>query len=315
MSFFESTLVHALPLLPRGLVRRFSSRYIAGSSMEDALQVVERLNQRSMMGTVDLLGEDIVESGEAVTNRQAYGELLTALDEHQLDGNISVKLTAMGLKISRDLCLEQMAALLEHAQSLNNFVRMDMEDSTCTTPTLEIYRELRNSYDNVGVVIQAYMRRSHDDVRELATMKANVRLCKGIYVEDRTIAYRERDIVQRNYADLLAHLLHAGCYVGIATHDELLVWEGLRLVRDAQLDRSRYEFQMLLGVDQTLRDILVDAGHRLRVYVPFGKLWYEYSMRRLKENPRIAGYILKNLFSSLRSPASSEGGTVRAGRP
>jgi len=196
-----------------------------------------------------------------------------------------------------------MTALLDHARQLDNFVRIDMEDSTCTTPTLEIYRELRKSYDNVGVVIQAYMRRSHDDVRELAAMKANVRLCKGIYVESRHIAYRDRDIVQRNFADLLAHLLDAGCYVGIATHDELLVWEGLRLVRDAQLDRTRYEFQMLLGVDQTLRDILVEAGHRLRVYVPFGKRWYEYSMRRLKENPRIAGYILKNLFSNLKSGA------------
>ncbi|TDI11862.1 MAG: proline dehydrogenase [Acidobacteria bacterium] len=306
MSFFESTIVHTLPLLPKGLVRRFSSRYIAGESMEDALQVVQKLNQRSILGTVDLLGEDILEPAEAATNRQAYGDLLTALNEHRLDGNISVKLTAMGLKISRDLCLEQIAALLEHARRLDNFVRIDMEDSTCTTPTLEIYRELRNSFDNVGVVIQAYMRRSHDDVRELAAMKANVRLCKGIYIENRTIAYRDREIVQRNYADLLAHLLNAGCYVGIATHDELLVWEGLRLVRDLQLDRTQYEFQMLLGVDEMLRDILVDAGHRLRVYIPFGDRWYEYSMRRLKENPRIAVYILKNLLAGLRGAGRPE---------
>jgi proline dehydrogenase len=300
MSLIENTIVRTLPLMPRGLVRRFSSRYIAGESMDDALRVVRDLNARSILGTVDVLGEDILEASEAVTNRKAYGDLLTAMHEHRLDGNISVKLTAMGLKISRELCLEQMTELLEHARSLENFVRIDMEDSSCTTPTLEVYRELRKEYDNVGVVIQAYMRRSHDDIKELASMKANVRLCKGIYLESRTIAYRDRDLVQRNFADLLSHLLGAGCYVGIATHDELLVWEALRLIRDLELPHDDYEFQMLLGVDETLRDILVRAGHRLRVYVPFGKRWYEYSMRRLKENPRIAGYIVKNLFARLK---------------
>jgi proline dehydrogenase len=171
-----------------------------------------------------------------------------------------------------------------------------MEDSTCTEATLALYDRLRRDADNVGVVIQAYLRRSLDDVDRLVERRANVRLCKGIYIESRNIAYRDRDIVRRNFALLLERLLRGGCYVGIATHDEILAWEGIRLVRELRLSTDRYEFQMLLGVDEPLRRILIGSGHRLRVYVPFGERWYEYSLRRLKENPRMAGYVLKNIL-------------------
>ena len=283
-------------MLPRALVRRFSARYIAGEAARDALRVVGDLNRQSILGTIDLLGEDIGREKEARATGDAYRELITGIDREQLDCNISVKLTALGLKIDVDLCLEEMTHLLEHAKRLGNFVRIDMEDSSCTESTLGVYRRLRERFENVGVVIQAYLRRSAEDVKELVRLGANVRLCKGIYIEPRRIAYRDRTIVQRNFTALLETLLTGGCYVAIATHDELLTWEGERIVRSLELEPSRYEFQMLLGVEEPLRRILVEAGHRMRAYVPFGRQWYEYSMRRLKENPQIAGYALKNFL-------------------
>jgi proline dehydrogenase len=296
MSLFDRTVAAALPLVPRPVVRRFSARYIAGETPEDALRAVAALNRDGAMGTVDVLGEDIHRPEDAEATRSGYERILRGLSEARLEGNISVKLTALGLKIDRELALEQTARLCREARSLGNFVRIDMEDSSCTEDTLAIFHRLRAEFDNVGIVIQAYLRRSLDDVDRLVEMRANVRLCKGIYVEPRAIAYRDREIVRRNFAFLLERLLRGGCYVGIATHDEILAWEGLRLVRELRLPRDRYEFQMLLGVDEALRRILLAAGHRLRVYVPFGERWYQYSLRRLKENPRIAGYALRNLL-------------------
>jgi proline dehydrogenase len=248
------------------------------------------------MATLDVLGEDLTERHEAEATRLIYERLLDSIVARKLDANISVKLTAMGLKIDPALALEQMTLLCAHAKARGSFVRIDMEDSTCTEATLALYDRLRRDADNVGVVIQAYLRRSLDDVDRLVERRANVRLCKGIYIESRNIAYRDRDIVRRNFALLLERLLRGGCYVGIATHDEILAWEGIRLVRELRLSTDRYEFQMLLGVDEPLRRILIGSGHRLRVYVPFGERWYEYSLRRLKENPRMAGYVLKNIL-------------------
>ena len=296
MSLLDRTIVAVLPLVPRSVVRHFSARYIAGETTEHALQVVRELNNQGVMATIDVLGEDILRAEEAQATCQDYCEILSLLHRDGLDGNISVKLTALGLKLEHDLCLDQMRLLLEHARKFGNFVRIDMEDSSCTGDTLELYRELRRDFDNVGVVIQAYMRRSAADIDQLIDLQANVRLCKGIYIEPRRIAYRDRVIVQRNFAALLERLMRGGCYVGVATHDELLAWEALQIIRALELPSERYEFQMLLGVDEELRQILLDAGHRMRVYVPFGKRWYEYSMRRLKENPKIAGYAFKSMF-------------------
>ena len=296
MSIVDRTLSATLPLVPRSLVRRFSARYIAGESQEQALDVVAALNREGAMATLDVLGEDLTQRHEAEATRLIYERLLDAIVERKLEANISVKLTAMGLKIDPGLALEQMTQLCAHAKRLGSFVRIDMEDSTCTEATLALYDRLRQDADNVGVVIQAYLRRSVDDVDRLVERRANVRLCKGIYIESRKIAYRDRDIVRRNYAFLLERLLKGGCYVGIATHDEILAWEGMRLVRELRLPTDSYEFQMLLGVDEPLRRILIGAGHRLRVYVPFGERWYQYSLRRLKENPQMAGYVLKNLL-------------------
>jgi len=202
-----------------------------------------------------------------------------------------------GLKIDKEFCAKNIAEVCDEAKRLGNFVRVDMEDSTCTTDTLELYGDLQAEFGNVGTVIQSYMRRSLADCAGLAAAKANVRLCKGIYNEPREVAYKDKAIVNANFGLLLDVLLGGCCYVGIATHDEEMVWEGLRAVHEFGLGRDRYEFQMLLGIDAKLRDIIVAAGHKLRIYVPFGTAWYPYSTRRLKENPQVAGHIFRNIFN------------------
>jgi proline dehydrogenase len=178
---------------------------------------------------------------------------------------------------------------------------VDMEDSPYTSVTLEMVTDLHQRHENIGAVIQGYMRRSLEDVVRLTQTGVSVRLCKGIYDEPRRLAYKDSDTVRENYRLLLEELLKGGTYVGIATHDEFLVWHALRLIHQLDVPEDRYEFQMLLGVDEELRGILVGAGHKLRVYVPFGEEWYEYSSRRLKENPKIAGYVARDVFTSLAS--------------
>jgi proline dehydrogenase len=223
-------------------------------------------------------------------------QLLEEIDRRKLDANISVKLTQLGLKLDGQKCLELADRLVRRAKQLTNFVRIDMEDSSCTTDTLQIYRSLRKEHSNVGVVIQAYLRRTVNDVEALEDLRPNYRLCKGVYVEPREISYHDMRVINRNYAYVLEKLLKNGSYVGIATHDELMVWEAVRLIRDLKLPVTAYEFQMLLGVDEQLRDVIRAAGHNLRVYIPFGRDWYAYSVRRLKENPRLAGYVLRAMF-------------------
>ena len=298
MELLNRLVVGTLPIVPKPIVRRVSSRYIAGDTIADAVRVVRDLNQRGMMATLDILGENIGAREDAEAATQAYVDAIETIDRERLDSNISIKLTAFGLKLDFDFCLENVRRVVERARQLGNFVRIDMEDSTCTTDTIRAYRLLRQSHDNVGIVIQAYLRRSYDDIRQLLSdgKPTNVRLCKGIYVEARSIAYKNRELINKNFTFLLGELLRAGAYVGIATHDERLVWDGMRFVHELELPKTAYEFQMLLGVDEELRDVIVNAGHRLRIYVPFGKHWYAYSVRRLQENPQIAGYVVKNFF-------------------
>ena len=299
MSLLDTLIVRTLPLVPKPVVGRFSRRYIAGPRLEDAMQVVKSLNAKGVMGTIDILGEEITSREQAKGFAAEYARVLDTIDSLKLDANISVKLTAMGLKLDRAFCLNLVSELVRRARELGSFVRLDMEDSTCTTPTIEIYEELRRTFDNVGVVIQAYLRRSFADVSRLAAAGANFRLCKGIYVEPRRIAYKDPAIVNMNYTRLLEEILAKKCYVGIATHDERLVWEAIRLTESLGASRDRFEFQMLLGVDEELRAILVESGYRVRVYVPFGEQWYPYSVRRLKENPALAGQVFRNLIRSL----------------
>jgi proline dehydrogenase len=281
-----------LPVVPKPVVQLFSSRYIAGSTLDDAVEVVRTLNGEGKLATVDVLGEEITRESEARAIAQAYCDAFTAIERDQLDSNVSIKLTALGLDLSYELCRENLETVLAEAVRYGNFVRIDMEDSATTSDTLRLYRELRESgFDNVGVVLQAYLHRTLDDVRELADLKPNVRLCKGIYVEPPTIAFTGYEDVRANYVRALDALLEAGAYVGIATHDEWLIGQALERVED--MDTSDYEFQMLLGVRERRASELVAAGHRLRVYVPFGEHWYQYSLRRLQENPTMAGTIAK----------------------
>lgn len=297
MSILNHVLVAGIPLVPKPIVGFFSRRYIAGETLADAVRVVRELNSQGMMATLDVLGEEVASREEALATADLYKQALAAIQAENLDANISVKLTQMALKHDPHFCREVFREVVREAHRRSNFVRIDIEDSTCTDETLAIYNELRREFDNIGVALQAYLRRTAIDTDNL--MKngpANLRLCKGIYVEPRLIAYKERDLINRNFTFVLERMLHDGAYVGIATHDEHLVWEGMRLVHELGLSKDQYEFQMLLGVDLELRKIILGAGHRLRIYVPFGEKWYPYSMRRLKENPQIARYIIANLF-------------------
>jgi proline dehydrogenase len=263
------------------------------------LRVIQKFNQDNFLTTVDILGEHVSLREEATTIAEDYVHLLDSIDENKLDCNVSVKLTHLGLKLDYDFCRDNVRRIVSAAKSKNNFIRIDMEDSSCTDDTLRMYSELRKDFDNVGVAIQSYLRRTLKDIRKLmgSGMKINVRLCKGIYVEDRSIAFKDNEIINRNFTLLLRELLSQKMYVGIATHDEKLVWEAFRLIDELKLEPHEYEFQMLLGVDAQLRNLICHAGHRLRVYVPFGSQWYDYSVRRLKENPQIARYVLKNMFN------------------
>ncbi len=296
MEWINRFVVGFMPIVPKPVVSRIASRYIAGETLDDALETARELNRSGAVATIDLLGEHVESREEASSAAKVYVSILDAIDKHRLDSNISLKPTQLGLKISYDFCRGLIGDITAHAAQLGNFVRIDMEDHTCIDDTLRIYRELRRTYDNVGVVIQSYLRRSINDIDGLKEMKANVRLCKGIYNEPRRIAYKHRDIIVRNHAFLLEELLTAGCYVGIATHCEETVWNAKRIIRRLELRREQYEFQMLLGVDPELRSILIEEGHRMRVYIPFGEDWYPYSTRRLKESPHIAGSVLREFF-------------------
>ncbi|HET7806937.1 MAG TPA: proline dehydrogenase family protein, partial [Gaiellaceae bacterium] len=300
MGLVDSAIVRFLPAVPKPVVRRISGRYIAGEELDDALIVVRRLNDSGRLATIDVLGEEITSPEEARTIAVAYRESLDAFERGKLDSNVSVKPTALGLKLGYDLCKENLEGVVAHAGKLGNFVRIDMEDASTTDDTLRLYRELRGAgHDNVGVVLQARLKRTLQDIRDLADLRPNVRLCKGIYLEPPEIAYRDFDSVRASFVQALEELLEAGCYVGIATHDEWLVEQGQRLTSARGLGREDYEFQMLLGVRSSLGDELVRGGHRLRIYTPYGRHWYAYSVRRLQENPKLAGYIAADTVGRL----------------
>jgi proline dehydrogenase len=294
LALLDRAIVRLLPAVPRPVVRRISRRYIAGERLEDALRVVAELNAQRKTATIDVLGEEITEAAEARAIAAAYHDVFEALDEGGLDSNVSVKPTALGLKLGYDLCRGLIGDVVRHAAEKRNFVRIDMEDASTTDDTLRMYRELRaEGVDNVGVVLQARLRRTVDDVHALADLGPNVRLCKGIYLERESIAYTDFDEIRASFVRCLEALLSTASYVGIATHDEFLIAEVKRLARE------RYEFQMLLGVRPALGDALVRDGERLRIYVPFGRQWYAYSLRRLQENPKIAGYIAADTVGRL----------------
>ena len=296
MNIINKLVVFFMPMVPKFIIRIFSKKYIAGAKVEDAVKVIKDLNVKGIMATVDVLGEEIKEKRVAEEAVEQYLNLLKVIQDEKLDSNISVKPTHMGLKLDKEFCYNNIKSLVQEAKKYNNFVRIDMEDHSCTDDTIEIYLRLRKEFDNVGTVLQSYMRRNINDVNNLIPHKANLRLCKGIYVEPKEVAYKDEEIVNYNFSYCLEKLLKNKCYVGIATHDEKLVWSALAIIDELNLKKEEYEFQMLLGVTEDLRDIIVSAGHRLRVYVPFGEQWHAYSTRRLKENPNMVGYILKSIL-------------------
>ncbi len=299
MNLVNRLMVSALQLFPKSLVKPFAMRYIAGETLEDATVVVRGLNSKRMMATVDILGENVSTKEESLKAVKASEEVLHTIDRDRLDANLSIKLTQFGLRIDREFCYSNVKRMAEIARSYGNFVRIDMEDSSTTDATLELYERLRSDgFEHVGVVIQASLRRSEEDVKRLCGRRANVRLCKGAYIEAETIAFRDREEIRQNYLKLLIMLLDARCYVGIATHDDFLVQGAYRTIEALNLQKSDYEFQMLYGVRMKLRDQVVADGHRMRIYVPFGQEWHAYSMRRFEENPQIVRYVLRALLSS-----------------
>ena len=298
MSLFDRAVVAVLPAVPKRVVGRLSSRYIAGSTLEDALGVVSGLNAEGKLATVDVLGEEVTDASEAEAIAAEYVAALDAFEREGLDANVSVKPTGLGLKLDYDLCKRNVETVIAAAEPTDRFVRIDMEDSSTTDDTLRLFRELRDAgHGRVGPVLQSSLRRTVADAETLAG--ASVRLCKGIYVEPEAIQFRDDQEVRTSFVRALEALLDGGCYAAIATHDEWLVDESLGLLRERGLAPDRYEFQLLLGVRPELGDRLVAAGHRLRIYVPYGRQWYEYSLRRLQENPKIAGYVAGDLGRSL----------------
>jgi proline dehydrogenase len=292
LKVLDRAVVTLLPAVPRRVVQRLSGRYIAGATLEGARHTVASLNAEGKYATVDVLGEEVIEAAEAESIANAYHQALAAIHGDQLESNVSVKLTALGLKIDLDFCRALLREVVEDAASRDTFVRIDMEDSSCTDDTIALYRELRETgRDNVGIVLQSRLKRSIADVDALADLRPNVRICKGIYVEPPAIAYQAREHVRDSYLHVLDALLEGGSYVGIATHDEWLIERSLPRV--AGLGRREYELQMLLGVREERASSLVAGGHRVRIYVPYGQKWYEYSLRRLQENPALAGMIAR----------------------
>jgi proline dehydrogenase len=301
VALLDRAIVRVLPAVPRPVVRKLSRRYIAGPTLVEACRVVSGLNEEGKMATIDVLGEEITGREEATALLAEYEDVFETIEREGLDSNISVKLTGLGLNLDHEFCRDNIAELVREAAKRTNFVRIDMEDSSTTTETLEIYRELRGQgLDNVGIVLQAYMKRTLTDLVELADLRPNVRVCKGIYVEPAEIAYQEFETVRMNFVESLGALLDAGGYAAVATHDDWVIGEALALIEERGLAPDQYEFQMLLGVRPGLGDELVREGHRLRIYVPFGRQWYEYSLRRLQENPKIAGYIALDTLKRLR---------------
>ena len=299
-NLLHRTIVSAMPLVPQPIVWRFSRRYIAGTHLEDAYETVRKLNAEGSTGTIDVLGEDSTREEQVEAALELYFAALDGIAADSLGTGISVKLSELGLRYDMARCEAATEALLTAAEKHGIFVRIDMEDSTTTDATLAIYGKSREKFDRVGVAIQSCLRRSEDDVRQLLDEgQTDVRLCKGIYIEPEEISYRDADDIRDSYNRILDMLLADDtARVGIATHDPLLVNYAVDALTRFGVDRDRYEFQMLLGVAGPLRRKLLAEGHDVRVYVPFGELWYHYSMRRLRENPHMVGHILKNLFAS-----------------
>ena len=295
-------IANILPHIPKKLVWLFSKRYIAGESIEEGLLASKLLNENRIEITIDLLGEFIESIDEAEDNKNKYLEIITRFLDDNVKGNFSLKPTMFGLLIDKEICYNYIREIVALAAERNSFVRVDMEDSQCVDMEIDIFRRLKLEFPaNVGLVVQAYMRRTLSDLEALNDLNSkenplNFRLCKGIYVEPENVAFQGFEEVQQNFLTDLEFMFKNKMYVGIATHDKFLVNESYKLIEKYNVPKSMYEFQMLFGVTPDLRKSILDKGHLMRVYVPYGRHWFGYSTRRLKENPKMATEIIKALF-------------------
>jgi proline dehydrogenase len=283
------------------LAKSFANRFVAGETVDTALAAVVRLNARGITASLDLLGESVHNEAEAHAAGEAYVTMLDRIHEQKADANVSVKLTAMGLDVSEDLCVAIMHKILQRARDYQTFVRIDMESSEYTERTLDLFEQrLYPAYrENVGIVLQSYLYRTFADVQRANLIKARVRLCKGAYKEPETVAYPDKKDVDANYVRCMHELMEKGNYPGIATHDETILKEAKRFARENQIAPNRFEFQMLYGVRRDLQDKLVREGYRMRVYVPFGTQWYPYLMRRLAERPANVAFLTGSVFKEM----------------
>ncbi len=297
MNAFNLLIVRIVQMLPKSVVGFFSKKYIAGETLQEAVDFVKKLNSKGIYATLDVLGESVVNKEEAIQSKKQALDVLEAINKNKLLANLSIKPTQMGLAIDEEFAYEQILELVKKAAEFNNFVRIDMEDSSFIDKTLNLYKKIYEQNKNVGIVIQSYMKRSYDDVVVLNKIGTNYRLCKGIYVEPASIAYKDKQAIRDNYLKILDAMFKDGNYVGIATHDKPLIDASYNRINDQKISKDRYEFQMLLGVREDLRDKINSDGHKIRIYVPFGKDWYAYSVRRLKENPAVAGHIFKSFLT------------------
>ena len=297
INLINSLLIKAITLMPKAIVSLFAGKYVAGENHSSALDTVKSLNNQGFSATIDILGEHVKDSLQAKEVTLEYIDLYDEITEHGLDCNISIKPSHIGLDISENLFLENLQLLIDKVMKCKNFLRIDMESSLITDTTISAYTLALNRTDRVGTVFQAYLFRTLDDIKNLQKSHLNFRLCKGIYKESKDISIQDRKYINENYLKILRYAFIANNYVGIATHDIDLLKDIYALIKELKVPVNQFEFQVLYGVPMSgwLEKHLAN-GYKVRVYVPFGPDWYDYSIRRLKENPNIAGYIIKNLF-------------------
>jgi len=297
MSLLDQLAISALPLVPRPLMRRLSSRYIAGETLEDALSCLRALRARGHPGILDMLGEDVADEEGARAVSRAYVEAAQVSAAAGLDAHVSVKPTHVGLRISEELCHALYDELARTCAELGSFLRVEMEDHTAVDGTLRVFEALRKDHDNVGMVLQARLLRTPDDIAALAPGPLSVRVVKGIYLEPASIAHVDPEPIRQAYVELCRQLFGRGARISFATHDELLAGRLLALCDELALERDRFEFQVLLGVREPLWKAWQEAGHTVRVYVPYGPEWRAYSTRRLRKNPQILRHVLRDLLT------------------
>jgi proline dehydrogenase len=297
MGILNSLVVGSAPLLPKFMIGKIASVYVAGDKLEDGLELAKKLNSKGFSATLDILGEEVTNRKQTNLVRNSYCDLLDGIANWGIDCNVSLKLTALGLKMDEELCWDNLSVVLDKAKEYDNFIRLDMENSEVTDATIRMCKKGQDYYSKCGTVLQAYMKRTLDDIDDLNSHNANIRLCKGAYKESEELAYQGYQEIRDNYLIGAEKMMDNGIYIGIATHDQWLIKNLEKLIEKKNYSKSKYEFQALSGVpiDKVL-ERLIKQGHKVRYYIPYGPEWYAYSLRRMRENPDIWKDTLKAFF-------------------